>query len=188
MSLLHHVVAFKMPLLRLFVKLVNFGPAFAHHHFPVSCLNWVDSLTWWSWVTPQFQAAVSDSINSLLSDYLDYLQGYGCFTQEIINRIHILWLGGQGVVLALTVTDQFSKIVISLSSFKQNWNSAMLIAPRTSAVYRCTWSHWQFHRQCPTSLQAMQHQIMIFRRCFTVRFRHSGLNFSPGNLLICVWA
>jgi len=21
---------------------------------------------------------------------LDYLQGYGCFTQEIINRIHIL--------------------------------------------------------------------------------------------------
>jgi len=29
----------------------------------------------------------------------------------------------------------------------------------------------------------MQHQIMIFRRCFTIRFRHSGLNSSPGNLL-----
>src|SRR6218665_439802 len=36
----------------------------------------------------------------------------------------------------------------------------------------------------------MQHQIMIFRRCFTVRFRLSGLNSSPGNLLtyMYVWA
>jgi len=44
-SLLHHVVAFKRPLLLLFVELVYFGLAFAHHRFPASCLNWVDSLT-----------------------------------------------------------------------------------------------------------------------------------------------
>jgi len=29
---------------------------------------------------------------------------------------------------------------------------------------------------------------MIFRICFTVRFRHSGLNSSQGNLLTYVWA
>ena len=43
-----------------------------------------------------------------LSDVSCYLQGY--FTPEILNRIHILWLGGHGpgVVLALPVSDQFS--------------------------------------------------------------------------------
>jgi len=66
----------------------------------------------------------------------------------------------------------------SLSSFNKNgyWSKAMLIEPRTSAVCRCIWSHSQFHGPCPTSQCTRSW-------CFTVRFRHSALNSSRGNLL-----
>src|SRR6218665_1420859 len=39
----------------------------------------------------------------------------------------------------------------------------------------------------PTPLAEMQPQTIIFRRCFTVRFRNSGLNTSPGNILTYVF-
>src|SRR6218665_1367278 len=41
-------------------------------------------------------------------------------------------------------------------------------------------------RRRPTPLAEMQPQTIIFRRCFTVRFRNSGLNTSPGNILTYV--
>src|SRR6218665_2233376 len=37
-------------------------------------------------------------------------------------------------------------------------------------------------------LPEMQPQTIIFRGCFTVRFRNSSLNTSPGNLLTYVFA
>ena len=49
---------------------------------------------------------------------LDYLQGY--FTPEILNRIHILQMGGQGqrpgVVLAFTLDCQFSTMTLFTNS------------------------------------------------------------------------
>src|SRR6218665_1973833 len=35
---------------------------------------------------------------------------------------------------------------------------------------------------------APDHDLEKFRRCFTVRFRNSGLNSSPGKLLTYMWA
>jgi len=97
-GLLHHVglVAFKRPLLCFLDGLIYFGPAFVHHRFSASCMNWVDSLTRWSLVTPRFQVTVRDSITCVwLSDvsWLSPRSLYG-ITPEILNRIHILRLGG----------------------------------------------------------------------------------------------
>ena len=130
-------------------------------------------------------------------DYM-YLQGY--FTPEILNRNPILqyvigrarsasWCcSGTSSCWPVWQDDMAHCHPLNRTNRPSGKELRMLIAPRTSAVYQCIWSHWQFHRQCPTSLRAMQHQIMIFRRCFTVRFRLSGLNSSPGNLLTYVWA
>src|SRR6218665_980230 len=38
------------------------------------------------------------------------------------------------------------------------------------------------------AVAAPDHDLQKFRRCFTVRFRNSGLNSSPGKLLTYVWA
>jgi len=158
--------------LSLFVEFVYFGPAFAHHRFPASCLNWVDSLTWTRgrgchWVTPRFQAAVSNSINLRWIVGFSWLSPIGYFTPEILNRIHILRIGRQGNSASwccsswhFHLTTNLARWHSSLSSFKKNrcWNKAMLIVPRISAVglYRCICSHWHlFHRQCPTSLWAI---------------------------------
>jgi len=118
----------------------------------------------------------------------------GYLTPETLNRIHILWLGGQGqhpdAFLAPPLITSLARWHCSLSSFKQNkyWKKLCWQHQTLSAVYRCIWSHWQFHRQRPTSLWGMQHQIVICSRCFTVRFRHFGLNSFPGNRLTYVWA
>ena len=80
-------------------RVIIFWPSFAHHRFSALYRNWVYSLTRWSCVTPRFQASVSDSINlRLIVCCLLTLQGE--FTPEILNRIHLLRLGGQGQLLA----------------------------------------------------------------------------------------
>src|SRR6218665_3840832 len=91
--------------------------------------------------------------------------------------------------------------------------SGIDLSPRTSAVYRCinfghidsSIDNVQLHYE-PCSHQiidnvqpsttsnftmshaAPDHDLWKFRRCFTVRFRNSGFNSSPGKLLTYVWA
>src|SRR6218665_2587220 len=95
----------------------------------------MDSLTRWTWVTPRFQAVVSDSINlrlivgcllTISKVILTYfILTY--FAPEILNRIHILSLGGQGqrpgLVLALPVGDQFDTMTSFIHSLKNLYSA-----------------------------------------------------------------
>jgi len=149
MSLLHHVVTFKRrSLLCLSLLdgpgLVYFGSACAHHRFSESYrIEWT-AWTRWSWLTPRFQAAVSDSINlrlivgfSWLSPRLLYARESQSDSYPVIDR------QGQrpDAVLAPPPDYQFGTMKCSLSSFKQNeyCNKAMLMVPHTSAVGIYRW-------------------------------------------------
>ena len=59
-------------------------------------------------------------------------------------------------------------------------------------MYMYTWEYADLlgqidkvHRRCPSSLWATQPRSRSFRRCFTIMFRHSGLNSSPGTSHNC---
>ena len=146
----YHVglVTLKRPLLRLLDGLVYSGPAFAYNCFWALCLNWMDSLTRWTWVTPRFQVAVSDSINLRLID--------GClltiskviltyFAPEILNQTHILWLGGKrsaswscsGTSSWWPVWHDDMAYCHPLTERIGSRPSGIDLSPRTSAVYRC---------------------------------------------------
>ena len=148
MSLLHYVVVFKGPLLRLAYLSSSYILGQPLLIIVFQHRAWIE---WTAWrggrgSLPGSRRPCATRLTCVwLSDSLDYLQGY--FTPEILNRIHILRMGRQGqrpdVVLAFPLDYQFSRMTLFKSSFKQNgyWNKAMLIAPRSSAAYRCIWSH-----------------------------------------------
>src|SRR6218665_475294 len=113
----------------------------------------------WSWVTPLFQAAVSDSINlrlivrclsNISKAILRHRLSIGFIFFDLAGKVSVLT---PDAVLALPIDYQFGTMTLfPLSSFKQKeyWNNATLIAPRTAAVCRCIWSRCKFRRQCPT--------------------------------------
>jgi len=109
---------------------------------------WIELTGWWSWATPQFQAAVSDSINlRLIVGCLLAISKVTLRHRFSIGFISCDWAGKVSVLVLFWHFQLMTSLARwhgSLSSFKQNgyWNRAMLLALRTSAVYRCVWSLW----------------------------------------------
>jgi len=121
----------------------------------VSRLNWVDSLMKSSCVTLRFRVTVNDSINlrliieclltCLLSPRLLYARNSQSYPYPMIGQARSASWHCSGTSSWWPVWNN-DVIRCRPSNRMDTGIEAMLIAPCISAVYRCIWSHWQFHR------------------------------------------
>lgn len=68
-----------------------FWPATSFHHLSAPCWYWVDSFSRWSWVTPWFQATMSDSFSSILKVVCRINNPLGASLTQIMNWYSIVW-------------------------------------------------------------------------------------------------
>ena len=173
----------------------------AHPLFLTTCLHRV-GIEWtsfmrWSWVTTRCRAAMSDSVSSHLVVGCLFDISKATFCQRFSIGFKSGDWAGQSRVLMLFwsfhLVTSFARWHGALWSWKKNWswNSCwaddnMRFCSIVTYLVALTIPSTMCRRPMP--LADMQPQTMIFKGCFTVRFRHSGLNSSPGNLLTYVWA
>jgi len=124
----------------------------------IAVLIGVDNLMRWLWVTLRFQTTMSDSINScFIVECLPYDRDSQSYSDSEVGQARsVSWCSCGSFSWWPVWHDDIVHWRCHPWSRTEARIAAVLMAPCTTAVCRCTWSHRQFCQRCPTSLWATQ--------------------------------